>query len=66
MKNSLFIFMKNTKKDYFKAVDLFSMSVESHIYFHIKEFFMLYKLAENGDISKEKEKSMMLETDRSM
>ena len=29
------------------------MSVETHIYFHIKEFFM-YKLAENGDISKEK------------
>lgn len=56
MKNSLFIFLwsNNTKKIIFKAVDLFPMSVESHIYIHIKEFFMLYKLAENGDISKEK------------
>lgn len=36
------------------------MPVESHIYFHTKEFFMLHKLAENSDISR-REKSLMLE-----
>lgn len=38
------------------------MSVESNIYFHTKEFFMLYKVAENSDVSKW-ENSLMLEAD---
>lgn len=44
----------------FKEANLFPVSVESHTYFHIKEFFMLHKLAENSDISR-REKSLMLE-----
>lgn len=41
----------------FKAVDLIPASVESYIYLLNKEFFMLYKVAENSDVSKW-EKSM--------
>lgn len=36
------------------------MSVESYIYFHTKEFFMLHKLAENSDIYR-RQKSLMPE-----
>lgn len=36
------------------------MSLENYIYFYIKEFFMLHKLAGSSDISRG-EKSLMLE-----
>lgn len=48
------------QKDYILKKLIYFPCVESFIYFHTKEFFMLHKPAENSDTSR-RQKSWMLE-----